>query len=124
MLFELCRAVAEERHRHEEQRVDRGNDGEQEDDAEDGAEEVALRGGDGRHAHKDDGDTLEHGGADEVERATHALHAREAALEHEGAGHVHREVDAEADAHDARNARDAVHADAPPAHEAEHAEDN
>ena len=104
--------------------MDRGDDGEQEDDPEDGAEGEALRGGDGRDAHEDDGDALEHGRADEVERATHPLHARDAALEHEGARDVHREVDAEADAYDARDARDAVRADAPPAHEAEHAEDD
>ena len=46
MFVEGRRTVAEESHRNEEQRVDGGDDGEQEHDPEDGAEEVALRGGD------------------------------------------------------------------------------
>ena len=123
-MVERRRAEAEQRRRDDQEAVHGAEHDEQKDDAEDGPEEVALGRCDGRDADERDDDALHDGSADEVERSSDALEPRVTALQHEGARHVHREVDAEADAHDCGDARDAVDVHRPPAHEAKHADDD
>ena len=123
-MVERRRAEAEQCRRDDEQAVHGAEHDEQEHDAEHGPEEVTLGRRDGRDADERHDDALHDRSTDEEERPSDALEPRVTALEHEGARHVHREVDAEADAHNGGDARDAVDVHRPPAHESEHADDD